>query len=261
MEMDRRKFMQDVAGATTALAVAPLFLPASARGANDRPAYGLIGCGGRGRGVSQSFMKLGAQCVAVCDVYSENIEKAQKGAPDAKPYVDYHELLTQKGLDFVLIATPDHQHCPNLLAALNAGKDVYLEKPMSHSLDESQKMVSAVRRTKQIVQVGMQRRSFPSIAKAQKLIEDGALGKISLVKAMWNWDFRSMFGDVMRKDPLTGKLDWQRSTPARTSISKSPCRTRSKRARRWCVRCAGPNRLCRSGCSGAVFPPSPRHRS
>jgi predicted dehydrogenase len=201
MDIDRRNFLY---------AAAPLILPASARGANERPAYGLIGCGGRGRYLSKSFMKLGAQCVAVCDVYSEHLDLARKDAPDAKPYIDNHELLAQPGIDFVVIATPDHQHCPHLLAALDTHKDVYLEKPMSHSLDESRRMVQAVRRTKQIVQIGMQRRSFPSIAKAEKLVNDGALGTISLVKAMWNWDLRRLFGDLMRRDPLTGTLDWNR---------------------------------------------------
>jgi predicted dehydrogenase len=205
MDINRRNFLN-----RAALTAAPLFIPASVRGANDRPVYGLIGSGGRGRYVSKSFMKLGAECAAVCDVYDVNLELARKDAPQAKTYVDYHDLLAQPGLDFVLIGTPDHQHCPNLLAALKAGKDVYLEKPMSHSFEESQKMVRAVRQTKQIVQIGMQRRSFPSIAKAQQLVEQGALGRISLVKATWNWDFRRIFGDVMRRDPLPGKLDWQR---------------------------------------------------
>ena len=227
MEIDRRRFLQSAAAV---LAASPVFVPASARGATYRLAYGLIGSGGRGRYVSKSMMKLGAQCVAVCDVYSEYRDLAQKDAPGAKSYVDYHELLTQPGIDFVIVATPDHQHCPNLLAALAAGKDVYLEKPMSHSLAESQQMVRAVRKTKQVVQIGMQRRSFPTIAKAQKLVEDGVLGEISMVKAMWNWDFRNIFGDVLRPDPLPGQLDWVRFLGSAKKRSLDPPRFRWWRA-------------------------------
>src|SRR5579863_3107078 len=151
MEQDRRRFL------ATALAAAPMFVPRSAWGANDRLAYGLIGAGGRGRYLNQNFQKLGAVCVAVSEVYDLNLQKALKDAPDAKAHLDYHDLLAQSGIDAVVVATPDHQHAPCLLAALDARKDVYLEKPMSHSLAQSRQIVDAVRKTKQIVQVGMQR--------------------------------------------------------------------------------------------------------
>src|SRR5712671_839585 len=156
MKSDRRTFLT-----AAALAAGPMFIPRKAWGANDRISYGLIGSGGRGRYVSKIFQDLGAECVAVSDVYEPNLELGLKPAPDAKGYLDYHDLLAHKGLDAVLIATPDHQHCPMLLAALAAGKDVYLEKPMSHSLEQSKLMIDAVRKTKQIVQIGMQRRSAP----------------------------------------------------------------------------------------------------
>jgi len=139
MEQDRRTFL------ASALAAAPMFVPRGAWGANDRLAYGLIGAGGRGRYLSQNFQKLGAECVAIAEVYEPYLSAAGKQSPGAKAYVDYHDLLTQPGLDAVVIASPDHQHCPMLLAALEAKKDVYLEKPMSHSLEESQRMIQAVR--------------------------------------------------------------------------------------------------------------------
>ncbi len=183
-----------------------MFVPAQARGANDRPAYGVIGTGGRGRYVSRVFQKLGAQCVAICDVFEPYLKLAQKDTPDAKPYGDYHDLLAQKGIDFVLIATPDHQHGPNLLASLAAGKDAYLEKPMSHSLEESRSMIQAVRQSRQIVQVGMQRRSAPVIHRAKALIEEGVLGRISLVKPMWNWNI----AQPLNNSPLDGRLNWER---------------------------------------------------
>jgi predicted dehydrogenase len=204
LDRDRRGFLKESFGA--AIASAPMFLPAAARGANDRPAYGVIGTGGRGRYVSRVFQKLGAECLALCDVYQPYLELARKEAPNAKSYADYNELLAEQGIDFVLIATPDHQHCPNLLAALAARKDVYLEKPMSHSIEESQKMVQAVRKSKQVVQIGMQRRSAPVVHKAKALVDDGVLGKISLVKPLWNWNVAG----PLDNSPLPGNLDWKR---------------------------------------------------
>lgn len=179
----------------------------SVLGANDRPTYGLIGAGNRGRGVSQAFQKLGARCVGLCEVYEPNLEQARKQSPpDARAYVDHREMLAQPGLDFVLVATPDHHHCPNLLDALAAGKDVYLEKPLSMSLEESARMVAAVRQSQQIVQVGMQRRSMEFMWQARKLVDEGILGTISAVKPMWNWHFSK----PIDHSPLEGKLDWER---------------------------------------------------
>src|SRR5947209_6263133 len=200
MPQDRRQFL------ATALTAAPLFVPRSAWGANDRVAYGLIGAGGRGRYLNGNFQKLGAECVAIAEVYEPNLQNALKDAPDAKTYVDYHELLRQPGLDAVVIASPDHQHAPMLYAALDAKKDVYLEKPMSHSIAQSQEMIHAVRATKQIVQIGMQRRSAPAVIQAKQVIDSGVLGRITMVKPMWNWNVSR----ALDNSPLPGKLDWRR---------------------------------------------------
>jgi predicted dehydrogenase len=225
MDRDRRKFLKDSLNVTAALAAAPLVAPATAWGANDRPAYGVIGTGGRGRYVSTVFQKLGAQCVALCDVFQPYLQLAQKDAPNAKTYVDYNDLLAQPGIDFVLIATPDHQHCPNLLAALAAGKDAYLEKPMSHSLEESQRMIQAVRKSGRIVQVGMQRRSAPVIHRAKALIDAGLLGRISLAKPLWNWNVAR----PLNNSPLPGQLDWFRFQGPAERRTLEPMRFRSWR--------------------------------
>jgi len=198
MEQNRRAFLQG-------LAAAPLFIPSAVRGANDRPTFGIIGIGNRGSWLHQAFQKLGAQCVAVCDVYQPRLEKAAAASPPgAKAYVNYHDLLAQPGVDFVVVATPDHQHMPCLLAALDAGKDVYQEKPLSLNLAQSAEMVVAVRKTKQIVQIGMQRRSMQFVRKAKDLVDNGALGRISMVKPMWNWHFT----EWLDNSPLEGPLDW-----------------------------------------------------
>ncbi|MGH7247399.1 MAG: Gfo/Idh/MocA family protein, partial [Pseudomonadota bacterium] len=117
-----------------------------------------------------------------------------------------HDLLAQPGIDAVVIASPDHQHRPMLLAALDAGKDVYQEKPFSKSLEESQVMIRAVRRTGQIVQIGMQRRGSEALRKAKKLIDDGILGEITMVKPRWDWNVAK----PLNNSPLPGHIDWGR---------------------------------------------------
>jgi predicted dehydrogenase len=218
MQQDRRKFLATAAAA-------PLFVPRSAWGANDRLAYGLIGAGGRGRYLNQNFQKLGAECVAIAEVYEPNAQSALKDSPNAKTFVEYHELLAAPGVDAVVIASPDHQHCPMLLAALDAKKDVYLEKPMSHSLEESRRMVEAVRKARQVVQVGMQRRSAPSMLHAKEIVDSGALGRITLAKPMWNWNVSKPLNNT----PLPGKLDWKRFLGPAKERDLEPMRFRSWR--------------------------------
>ncbi len=206
MDSNRREFLKRSLGGA-AIAAGPLVLPPSARGANERITYGLIGAGNRGRGLSRAFQKIGGQCVALCDVYRPYLEKAVQESPaGVKAYVNYHDLLAQPGLDAVVIATPDHQHAPMLFDALAAGKDVYLEKPLSLSMAQSAQMVAAVRKTDRIVQVGMQRRSMEFIRKAKQMISSGAIGKISMVRAAWNWHFTM----PLDSSPLPGEMDWNR---------------------------------------------------
>ena len=216
MSQNRRQFL-------TAAAAAPLFIPQSAFGANDRISYALIAAGGRGRGVSRVFQKLGAQCVAICDVYEPHIELAKQDSPDAKVYGDYRELLAQeKSLDAVLIASPDHHHCPMLMAAVAAKKDVYAEKPLSKTLEESGKMIKAVRGSQQVVQIGMQRRSAPAIHQAKKLVEEGVLGRVTLVKPQWHWNIAK----PLDNSALPGKIDWAAFLGAAPKRSPEPMRFR-----------------------------------
>jgi len=189
------------------LAAAPLYVPSSAFGANDRLAYGVVGTGGRGRYLNRKFQLLGAGCAALCDVYSLNLERAAAESPaGVKTYIDYRELLAQPGLDAVVLAGPDHHHCPMVLASLKAGKDIYTEKPLSWNLDQSQTMIDAVAASDRIVQVGMQRRSYPPIIESKKLIDDGIIGDVSMVTAEWNWNVSR----PLNNSPLPGKLDWDR---------------------------------------------------
>jgi predicted dehydrogenase len=214
--MERRKFLGGAA-----MTVAPLFVPKTAFGANDRITYGVIATGGRGRYLNGKFQTLGAQCVALCDVYDPYLEQAAQQSPEAKKFVDYNDLLAEK-MDAVVIASPDHQHAPMLFASLEAGKDVYLEKPLSKSLEESLKMVEAVRKAKQVVQIGMQRRSAESIMKARKLVDDGVLGQVTLVKPQWHWNIAK----PLDNSPLPGKLDWKRFLGSAKKRDLEPMRFR-----------------------------------
>lgn len=204
---------------------APLFIPRSAWGANDRITYGLIATGGRGRSLNRTFQKLGGQCAVLCDVYEPHLALALKEAPAAKTIGDYRRVLEDKSLDAVVVASPDHHHCPMLLASLSAGKDVYLEKPLSHSLAESDKMIRAVRKSDRVVQIGMQRRSAESILKAKKVVDDGALGRVTMVRPQWHWNI----AEALDNSPLPGKLDWDGFTGSAPKRALEPMRFRKWR--------------------------------
>ena len=205
-DTNRREFFKGVTGSAAAAAVAPLFVPRTAFGANDKLTYGVIATGGRGQYLNKKFMKTGCQAVAMCDVYEPNLQAALKDSPDAKGYLDYHELLAQPGIDFVVLAGPDHHHMPMLFASLDAKKDVYAEKPFSISLAQSEEMKRYVQGKPNVVQIGHQRRSSPMVHKAEEAIDEGLLGKIYRVKAEWNWNIAG----PLDNSPLPGKLDWDR---------------------------------------------------
>ncbi len=159
-------------------------------GANERLHLGLIGAGKRGftllnRLRTQKAVPL--VFTAVCDVYPPHLERARKATGEAaEAYVDHRKLLEQKDLSAVVIATPEHHHRNHLLNALAAGKHVYLETPLSHSIDETREAVAAVARSGLIVQVGLQERSGPHFLSAKKeIIDKGSLGTITQIEAWW----------------------------------------------------------------------------
>src|SRR5579863_5635097 len=136
--LDRRNFMR-TASAVTALSYSRVM------GANDRIQLGVIGCGERGRYDMGNFQKAKADVVAVCDIYSAQIDAVRKDAPQAKDFKDHRALLEMKEVDVALIATPDHWHAQTAIDALNAGKDVYVEKPLTRTIEEGPLVVKAAR--------------------------------------------------------------------------------------------------------------------
>ncbi len=203
----RRQFFRMAAGATIGLSALSY---GKVLGANQRIILGIIGSGGRGRNLMNSFLKVGKEeleFAGVCDVYEHSMAEGMKLAGNrAKNHDDHKELLARKEINAVIVGTPDHWHHDQLMDSLAAGKDVYLEKPMSWSLEQGAAMVKAVRASKQIVQVGMQRRSSPVVHQAKKLVDEGVLGDVNLVRAQWFWNMEPL----AKKRELRGKLDWDR---------------------------------------------------
>lgn len=181
-------------------------------GANDRILLGVIGPGERGRHVMGLFQKdPRVQVTALCDIYAAQIDKALQLAPGAKTFRDHRALLEFKDLDVVLIATPDHWHAQTTIDALNAGKDVYVEKPLTLTIEEGPAIVKAARVNERVCQVGMQQRSGPHYLQAKReYFDTGRLGKVTLARTWWHGNTYHLrrAPDYLRQQP--SNLDWAR---------------------------------------------------
>jgi predicted dehydrogenase len=205
MEMNRRNALRVVAGMTAASY-------SRVMGANDRVQLGLIGCGGRGVGVMGTFLNTQkVDVTAVCDVYGERIDQAQQKATKAQGYQDHRKLLAAKNVDAVLIATPDHWHSGCAIDALNAGKDVYVEKPLTLTIEEGPQIVKAARVNNRICQVGMQQRSGQHYLQAKReYFDTGKLGKITLARTWWHGNGAHLKKAPERLAMQPSNLDWAR---------------------------------------------------
>lgn len=193
----RREFL----GALGAAASLSAIKPETARGfmANDTIEVACLGTGGRCRTLMGSLAKIpGVRIAGVADIYDKHRDLG-KALADPKAIVTGHfeELLDRKDIDAVLIGAPDHWHAPMTMAACDAGKDVYVEKPLTHDLSEGSALIDARDRNKRVVQVGMQQRSMPHIQKARELIQSGGIGRVIKVHMTWNRNTNSRF----KKDP------------------------------------------------------------
>jgi predicted dehydrogenase len=214
----RRTFLRNTGTAAAVTALGGLTLRSTARGAaspNERPNVAIIGCGGRGRFVIRVMIEeAGANCTCLCDLSQARldacwkfIEEVQKTKPRFE--TDYRRVFESKDVDAVIIATHDIWHAPLTIMACQAGKDVYVEKPHSHNIWESGRMVEAARKYQRIVQVGTQNRSKEYNLAARDYIRSGKLGKIGLVKV-----FNLKSGDPYKLAPATkpapAGFDWDR---------------------------------------------------
>jgi predicted dehydrogenase len=200
MQANRRTFLLGAGSALAAHAAAPA----------DQVVLGVIGSGSRGTFVMTVFQKEPAVRVgAICDVYEPNLEKAAstaaQGGSKPKLYRNYRELLADRDVEAVLIATPEHWHAQMVLDALAAGKDVYVEKPLCHTPEEGARLVEAEKKTKQIVQVGMQRRSYDLYQQGREVVAAGRLGAVRMVRSWWLNNY--LGGKPATK--LDGPLDWE----------------------------------------------------
>lgn len=181
-KMTRRRFTTTGAAALGLVAARAHAAPI---GANDRVRLGFIGVGNRGRQLLRAFLKQDdIEVAALCDVHGTQLDQA-KGMVSAgvATYTDFRKMLERNDLDAVVVATPDHWHAVQVILACEAGKDVYVEKPLSIVVAEGRKMVEAVRRHKRVVQVGLQSRSSGAFQKLVELVRAGKIGKVTVARA------------------------------------------------------------------------------
>lgn len=227
MKVDRRDFVKT--GVSAGVAAGVLGAASGAvLGANDKIGLGIIGVGGRGSHLLRWAMETGkgektpAQVLAVSDVYAKRLKTAKERA-GCDGYMDYREIINRKDIDAVIIATPDHWHAPMAIEAMNAGKDVYLEKPMTHTVAEAKRVHEAVQKTKRVLQVGSQTTSSDQWWKARKAIADGMIGKLIMSQGSyhrnskegeWNWPIEQAAGPEAKGDDFIDWKMWLGSAPS-----------------------------------------------
>lgn len=180
--------------------------------ANDQIQIALIGAGGMGQGdVRDALLNDGVRVVAAADVYDGRLKKMQESYPGIFTTRDYREVLARKDVDAVIIATPDHWHARISIDALEAGKDVYCEKPMVQKIEEGRQVIEAHRRSGRIFMVGSQYASALSFHKIGQLIREGAIGELNMVEAwldrntaMGAWQYS------IPPDASPANIDWDR---------------------------------------------------
>ncbi|MGP0066827.1 MAG: Gfo/Idh/MocA family protein [Isosphaeraceae bacterium] len=225
--IDRRAFSKTAVTAAATVAAAASLAPGRAYGANERVRLGFIGVGNRGCQLLKGFLAHpDAQVVALCDVYEPylhgaydrldprfaglgpRIAQMPKIEGDVARVKDFRAVLDRKDIDAVVIATPDHWHAIQMIAACNAGKDVYVEKPLSMTIVEGRAMVEAARKYDRIVQVGVHRRSSRMYAQLAEAVHSGALGKVTVARAAFTSNMApSGIGHAPESAPPAG-LDW-----------------------------------------------------
>jgi len=223
-QVTRRSFLTtSAAGAAATGAAGVLGAPAPIRAAhlNESVRVGFIGTGGRSNAHLKVVLKMqqekkGVEAAAVCDVYRVNREKAAKRIRDAvgtdpKQFGDFRELIGDADVDVVCIATPDHWHAKQTIEALRAGKHVYCEKPMTHSIQEAQDVVAAWKETGGVMQVGVQRTSDGRWKRANEFIREGRIGKVVQAQTeyyrnsgMGQWRYYELFREMTPKN-----IDWK----------------------------------------------------
>ncbi len=203
--------------AVSAAAAAPLILPTGVlgrsgrRGANDKIVLGVIGQGDMGgRLMRPMTTELNEPVAALCDVDQERLEEGAAWVEselgyEVECYADYRRLLDRQDIDAVVIATPDHWHAVQAVHAAEAGKDIYVEKPLNRTIAEGRAIIDAVRRHKRVAQVGAMGRSLPGVQQIATYIRNGELGEVHRVDC---WRGANPVGDNTPDEPPPDHLDW-----------------------------------------------------
>jgi len=225
MSASRRRFLASAALAGAAPLSASAASAARVLGANDRIRVALIGCGGMGRGDLRDFLRVkNVQAVGLCDVDKAQIDRAntevvgEAGQQVEFTTQDFREVIDRDDLDAVIVATPDHWHAYPTVEACKAGKDVYVEKPLSVAVWEGRQMVDAARANDRVVQMGTQQRSGKHYRAAKDYIDSGKLGKVRLVRC---WAYLDWKGETPHQPdgPAPAGVDykmWLGPTPDRS---------------------------------------------
>ena len=206
--MNRRRFIKTTAA--TSVAYSAFSLPAP--GQDKKYTTALIGSGWWGMNILRSAMAAGSsRVVALCDVDQRQLdstmaEVGKLSGDRPRAYRDYRELLAKEKPELVIVATPDHWHPLQAIAAMEAGAHVYVEKPISHTINEGKAMVQAARKHNRIVQVGTHRRVSPHNISAMEFLKSGKLGKIGMVRAFVHYSGGT--GDVVPDSEPPAGLDW-----------------------------------------------------
>jgi len=223
MPSTRRHFLQSAGAGLVTSALAAQ----NRTSTNDRVQIATIGLGGMGTGDTHASLDVpGVRLVAVADIYQGRLDHAKEVfGKDIFTTRDYREVLARKDVDAVIVATPDHWHSQISIDAMNAGKDVYCEKPMVQHLDDGKQVIAAHQKTGRILQVGSQRVSSIVYQKAKDLLHAGAIGQLNMVEA-W-WDRNSAIGAWQYSIPLDANpqnIDWDRFLGRAPKIPFEPVR-------------------------------------
>lgn len=176
---NRRAFIKTSMAGAVALSVDA---QAAVQSGAEPVRLGIVGAGIRGLELMQAAMNAGGKIAAVCDLYDGHLRRAQEIQPNTPTTRDYREIVTRKDIDAVIVATSDHWHAPVAIAAMRAGKDVYCEKPMAHTIPEALEMARVSRETGRLVQVGSQSLSMESTKKGKAWLDAGEIGQVCMVE-------------------------------------------------------------------------------
>jgi predicted dehydrogenase len=212
----RREFLERLGIGTAGLIAGGYLATPSGYAANETIQIACIGTGGRCRQLMDTVKTIpGVKIVAVCDVRDDNLAKGKETAGGNVPTTRYYEeLLARKDVDAIICGTADHWHVPITIDACKAGKDVYVEKPLTHDLKEGKAVIRAKNESGRIVQVGMQQRSMPHLIEARQIVQSGVLGPIRKVHLTWNRNTER--SPKMTYDMKPEEVDWKRFVgPAR----------------------------------------------